>query len=162
MLFVALLATVGVAGGLYAQRDRMLSDWASARSSKARLPTPFLRAQAELSLLTRFAAGLAAAELALLVMSAVQATRQIKRARRDALALRASDEFSRATLDALPAQIAIIDQFGTVVAVNRAWRQFSAGDAVIERVQEGGNFRAACDLATGRRTHEAAAIAAAV
>ena len=162
VLFVALLGTVGVVAGLYTQRDRMLSDWAAARSSKARLPTPFLKAQADLSLLTRFAAGLAAAELALLVMSAVQATRQIKRARRDALALRASDQFSRATLDALPAQIAIIDQSGTVVAVNRAWRQFSAGDAVIERVQEGGNFLAACDLATGRRTQEAAAIAAAV
>ena len=38
--------------------------------------------------------------------------------------LRESESFLRASLDALSAHIAILDTFGEILSVNRAWRQF--------------------------------------
>jgi signal transduction histidine kinase/CheY-like chemotaxis protein len=122
------------------------------------------RSGIEVVTLAKLAAGLALAELVLLASSAIQATRYVARHARDSAAVRESERFARATLDALPAQIAILDAAGVVMAVNRSWRQFSSDDSdqIIERVGEGHNFLAMCDAATGRRLNEAASIAAAV
>ena len=41
----------------------------------------------------------------------------------------ASERFARATVDALQAEIAILDESGAIVAVNAAWRQFARDNA---------------------------------
>ena len=44
------------------------------------------------------------------------------RLRRAAAAVAASDRFARATIDALPARVAVVDEGGRLLADNRAWR----------------------------------------
>lgn len=63
-------------------------------------------------------------------------------------ALRASNEFNRAVLDASSSQQAVVDKSGIVVAVNDAWRRFSRENSDVSvdqrRVGIGSNFFAAC------------------
>lgn len=78
-------------------------------------------------------------------------------------ALRASEQFARATVDALPAHIAILDATGRIVAVNRAWRDFGcANHADPEGVSEGVNYLAVCRAVQGREAGSAAAFAAGI
>ncbi|GMV60284.1 MAG: hypothetical protein AMXMBFR72_33750 [Betaproteobacteria bacterium] len=78
-------------------------------------------------------------------------------------AIRESERFVRSTLDSLPANIAILDQSGAIVAVNRAWRQFAEHNgAATAAVCEGANYLAVCDGAAGAGADEAHAFAAAV
>ena len=64
--------------------------------------------------------------------------------------LRESERFARATVDALSAHIAILDQSGVIISVNRAWRRFAqANAAAFGRLIEGMNYLAVCDAATG-------------
>ena len=39
--------------------------------------------------------------------------------------LRESERFAHSAMDALSAPIAILDEAGTIIAVNRAWRSFA-------------------------------------
>lgn len=65
-------------------------------------------------------------------------------ARRDAACL------AYATLDALCEHVAVLDERGTVVAVNRAWREFAAtNSAAPEGLGEGANYFDACQSAKG-------------
>ena len=64
------------------------------------------------------------------------------------------------TLDSLSAHIAILDESGEIVAVNRVWRAFAeANGGEPGRVSEGANYLRACESATGRNTEDAAAFA---
>ncbi|MEO8018061.1 MAG: Crp/Fnr family transcriptional regulator [Pseudomonadota bacterium] len=47
-------------------------------------------------------------------------------------------------LDALPGEVCVIDQDGTVILANKAWRAFVAQPGAGLRVREGGNFLVAC------------------
>ncbi len=83
-------------------------------------------------------------------------------ARRQAeAALRDSERFARSTLDALSAHLAILDERGVILAVNRAWREFaSANHPDPQVVCEGANYLAVCDAATEPDSTEAGAMAA--
>jgi PAS domain S-box-containing protein len=64
-------------------------------------------------------------------------------------ALRESERFARSTLDGLAAHIAIVDEAGTIITVNRAWREFAVQNgARIEQVCEGTNYLSASENAT--------------
>lgn len=82
--------------------------------------------------------------------SALVFARDITDRKRAELALRESEQFATNTLDSLSAHIAILDQEGTILAVNRAWRQFwkenGGGD---ERGVLGVNYLAVCEAAEG-------------
>lgn len=61
-----------------------------------------------------------------------------------------TEKFAQATLDSLTAHIAILDQAGTIIAVNRAWREFARANGVSDQqVSEGVNYLAVCDSARG-------------
>ena len=45
--------------------------------------------------------------------------------RRAEEALRNSERFARATIDALSANIAVLDEDGVIINVNKAWRDFA-------------------------------------
>jgi PAS domain S-box-containing protein len=69
-------------------------------------------------------------------------------------------EDRQSTLDSLSAHIAIIDETGTIVAVNKAWRDFArANGATTQNYAEGANYLLACDSATGAHSEEAAPFA---
>ncbi|WP_162530802.1 two-component system sensor histidine kinase NtrB [Rhodovastum atsumiense] len=72
-----------------------------------------------------------------------------------------------AILDALPAHVALLDQSGTIIAVNEAWRRFAAGNGVRDPAAFlGCNYLAACMPSDGSPPspgdEQAVAIAAAL
>jgi PAS domain S-box-containing protein len=63
-------------------------------------------------------------------------------------------------LDSLSAHIAIIDETGTIVAVNKAWRDFARANGVAaQNYAVGANYLRACDSAAGAYSEEAAPFA---
>jgi signal transduction histidine kinase len=59
-----------------------------------------------------------------------------------------SERFARSTVDALTAHIAILDEHGTILAVNRAWTQFQADNGPGGRAcGVGANYLDVCDRA---------------
>ncbi|MBK7261772.1 MAG: PAS domain S-box protein [Rubrivivax sp.] len=81
---------------------------------------------------------------------AVSMALDVTEGRKAQQALAASESFMRATLDSLPASIAIIDQAGTIVAVNRGWREFAAENAGTSAgTCDGANYLDVCDRAVG-------------
>jgi two-component system, cell cycle sensor histidine kinase and response regulator CckA len=77
-------------------------------------------------------------------------------------ALQDSQFFLRSTLDALSAHIAILDETGTILEVNEAWRCFGKrNDACLTRDGVGINYLEVCDSAHGDSS-EGAALAAAM
>ncbi|MCZ7542866.1 MAG: PAS domain S-box protein [Anaerolineae bacterium] len=72
-------------------------------------------------------------------------------------ALRASERFARSTLDGLSAHIAIVDETGAILAVNKAWRDFAdANPPVAMNVCEGADYFQVCDGARGPSSEGAA------
>jgi two-component system sensor kinase FixL len=72
-----------------------------------------------------------------------------------------SDQLRQAVLDALPAQIAVIDADGKIVAVNRVWRCFAEENGAAAEVRDalGLDYLAACRGAGGSDAVEAGLIA---
>ena len=65
--------------------------------------------------------------------------------RQEALSrLAESDRFTRATLNALATQVAILDEAGTIIAANQAWTEGTAERADPLHWQIGANFLSAC------------------
>jgi two-component system phosphate regulon sensor histidine kinase PhoR len=63
-------------------------------------------------------------------------------------------------LDSLSAHIAIVDESGTIVAVNKAWRHFAQASGAAEQdYAEGVNYLRVCDSAAGEYSEEAAPFA---
>ncbi|GAB4260036.1 MAG: hypothetical protein Kow0065_10190 [Methylomicrobium sp.] len=72
-------------------------------------------------------------------------------------ALHESRQFAISTIDALSAHICVIDATGTIMAVNRAWRDFylnEAGEGVCPAAV-GTNYLSICESATGDGADEA-------
>ena len=62
-------------------------------------------------------------------------------------ALRQSERFLRSTLDGLSANIALLDDQGEILLVNKAWRDFAGQNGVSpETVSEGTNYLQACEI----------------
>ena len=68
-----------------------------------------------------------------------------------------SARFQQAVTDGLSANVAVIDETGTILAVNRAWREFAeTNPPVLRNVCEGANYIQVCESAKGRYSGEAA------
>jgi PAS domain S-box-containing protein len=68
--------------------------------------------------------------------------------------------FLQSTLDALSAHIAILDEQGTVVAINAAWRQFARQNSFLgSNYGIGANYLALCESAVGECAAEASGVA---
>ncbi|MHB1317416.1 MAG: PAS domain S-box protein [Anaerolineae bacterium] len=75
-------------------------------------------------------------------------------------ALRESERFLRAALDGLTAHIAILDEEGRILLVNRAWRDFGdKNGARPEDIGEGSNYLLVCDRAGGAGSDQGRAFA---
>ncbi len=69
----------------------------------------------------------------------------IQRARGETT-LRQTEQFNRSILDALSAHVAVLDETGTIIAVNRSWEEFArANGALPDRVGVGINYVAICE-----------------
>lgn len=89
---------------------------------------------------------------------------ELRRAEREAHeALRESERFARATVDALSANIAILDETGVILRVNRAWSDFAKDNSSrMIAVNAGANYLRVCDEATGIGQEMAHAFAAGI
>jgi PAS domain-containing protein len=75
-------------------------------------------------------------------------------------ALPEAESFSRATLDSVTAHICVLDDKGTILAVNRAWQDFAAlGPPPPKNLSKGSNYLEACDSAQGNGAKQARALA---
>lgn len=67
-----------------------------------------------------------------------------------------ADRLAQATLDALPAEICVLDETGKIIAVNRAWREFAlANPPTPPDFYLGENYLEVCLRATGANAVEA-------
>jgi PAS domain S-box-containing protein len=73
--------------------------------------------------------------------------------------LRESESFARSVLDSLSANIAVVDESGTIVFVNRAWREFARANEAVGNVAEDVNYLQVCDSAVELGGEEAASFA---
>ncbi len=79
--------------------------------------------------------------------------------RKAAAALVESERFNKATLDSLVAHIAILDEHGTILAVNEAWRSFAAENGLAGgNAAVGENYLRVCDATQGSPGAEARAV----
>jgi PAS domain S-box-containing protein len=74
-------------------------------------------------------------------------------------ASRKSESFAFSALNSLSAHVAILDEAGTIVLTNRAWREFAEANGAASNVAEGANYLRVCDSARGAEAEEAAAFA---
>lgn len=64
-----------------------------------------------------------------------------------------SERFAFATINALTAHVAVLDENGVIIAVNRSWRDFAASNPPVrQNVCEGADYFAVCDAADGEDT----------
>lgn len=78
-------------------------------------------------------------------------------------ALRESQRFFQSAFDALSAHIAILDEQGTILVVNAAWRRFAAGNHLMMAAEGvGWNYLRLCEAAKGEGAEEAHAVAAGI
>jgi len=82
--------------------------------------------------------------------------------RGEELRLRESERFARTVVDALPAQIAILNESGVILTANDSWKTFRVDETVLDRPLEGTSLLVACDTASGQRSREAAMLAQAI
>jgi len=68
--------------------------------------------------------------------------------------------FAQATIDALSEHICVLDEKGTIISVNKAWREFATSNQVDSiTVSEGANYISACDFAYGQEKDQAKSFA---
>jgi PAS domain S-box-containing protein len=79
--------------------------------------------------------------------------------RRTKEASRESESFALSALNSLSAHVAILDESGNVVFVNKAWREFAEANGADSNVGEGANYLRVCDSTAGAGAEEAAAFA---
>ena len=77
-------------------------------------------------------------------------------------ARRESERLARSVLDSLSSHIAVLDESGTILAVNRSWRTFAEANGAVGQVNEGANYLHVCDSATGEEREIATAFAAGI
>jgi PAS domain S-box-containing protein len=79
--------------------------------------------------------------------------------KRSQAALVESERFARSVLDSLSAHIAIVDESGTILAVNNVWAEFALANSANGHVGVGANYLAICDRASGPGSEDAAVVA---
>ena len=73
--------------------------------------------------------------------------------------------FVQSTLDALTGHICILNENGTILSVNQAWRDFArdnADDCAVNDLVEGANYLSVCDSCVGDEADQAAEVASAI
>ncbi len=89
-----------------------------------------------------------------------QLRQEIEERKRVEVALQESERFLRSSIDALSAHLAILDEAGTIISVNKAWKDFADANGFRGGVQGvGTNYLRVCDVASGADANGASAVA---
>ena len=77
--------------------------------------------------------------------------------------IKAAAVFNQATIDALAAHLCVLDEHGTILATNRAWKAFTEfSPTPAQNTLVGGNYLAVCDATVGPETADARTFAAGI
>ena len=88
-------------------------------------------------------------------------SRDITAEKQTQLALRESEQFAQGVINGLPGQLAILDEKGIILAVNRPWREFAKANSGKDyALCEGADYLAVCDTGAGNGCSDAAAFTA--
>lgn len=69
--------------------------------------------------------------------------------------IRGAENLSQRVLDSLTAEVAVLDQSGTIIAVNKAWSQFAADNGgTVEKTGVGANYLEVCRSPAGEDAHD--------
>ena len=166
--FLVGVVTVRIAFGIlavvrlvsYKSTLEMLEGWDARHTKRPRYQVHLLSpASVAFSALT-------ATDMAILLVGYRQVKRYVGQRDDAEELLRREKQFARSTVDALPTQIAILDEDGVILDTNAAWRAFGQEHGnpggIASRSAEGANYLAACDAAAGAGSGDAAAFAAGV
>ncbi|MDG3005719.1 PAS domain S-box protein [Paludisphaera mucosa] len=72
------------------------------------------------------------------------------------------ERLALSVLESLPNNIAVVDEAGRILVVNRAWRRFAEENGAVGRVDEGADYFEVCNAATGEVRPSARAVAAGI
>lgn len=98
-----------------------------------------------------------------ILVAAFASPEQGQPAKRPVKQVTSSEQLALATLDSLSAHIAIVDQDGTILAVNQGWRNFAASNSFVQTgLCEGANYISICSSAQGPDSEEAPAFLSAL
>ena len=75
--------------------------------------------------------------------------RDITERKRNEDSLHRSQQFLKSTLDGVGANIALLDEHGYILLVNRSWREFAESNDVSESMAEGVNYLQVCESLMG-------------
>lgn len=126
------------------------------------------RAPGLLGIVDPAARSIAPAEVSLLqlagriITQAIDLEETLRAERRLAQGLAEAERFARGVLDALSAAVAVLDESGTIVVVNAAWRAFARANGGGASCGEGTSYLRVCDEARGEGAEEARAFAAGI
>jgi PAS domain S-box-containing protein len=123
------------------------------RDSAAGPSTPGQRRHAVVTLIPEFDADGAVCGVFCTAVD-ITARREAERAVLD------SERLAQSTVDALSAELVILDETGTVIGFNRAWHQFAVIAGRRPHVLEGANYLAVCDAVQGPDAEQAQQVAA--
>lgn len=86
----------------------------------------------------------------------IQLQNELAERQRVETALRASEGLNRSVLNALPAQLAVLDEAGTIILVNNAWTDFAQqhGGPDAQATGVGANYLAVCRRAGEANVHD--------
>jgi two-component system, NtrC family, sensor kinase len=96
------------------------------------------------------------------VIGVAKIARDITERKRAEQALAESERFARSTVDALTAHIAILNESGTIIAVNRAWAEYVAHARRPDEFVIGADYLASCGQAAGASSEYAHELAAGI
>jgi two-component system, cell cycle sensor histidine kinase and response regulator CckA len=93
----------------------------------------------------------------------VKISRDVSKRKELTGALEAANQFNRATLDGLSANIAILDENGVILAVNKPWEDFASANAFDSKTTlTGMNYLEVCDRSAGLYSDEGPVAAAGI
>jgi len=71
-----------------------------------------------------------------------------------------SEQFAQATVNALTAHVSILDETGTIIAVNDSWKEYGGrNNGKVKPTCAGVNYLDVCDRAAGKNSEEAGVVA---
>ncbi len=148
---------IGAFSDIVANRDSFLKLQAEGYVRYENLP---LRAKDGQSIAVEFVSNVYAVDGHKVIQCNIRDITERKRAEE---ALAESRHFLESCLDALSANIAVIDKTGRIIAVNQRWRDFARANGAEEaKVCEGADYLAVCAAATSESAEGAQAFAEAI
>jgi PAS domain S-box-containing protein len=83
------------------------------------------------------------------VIGVSKIVQDITERKRSEEARRESERMARSILNSISSHIAVLDESGTILGINRSWRLFAEANGLVGQINEGSNYLDVCDSTAG-------------